>query len=169
MKKKFSFRNRLTSSHTNYTILNMTNYKEQPNIIFLTKELNKAITKHFDKRLDSFGLTSHQGHILFYLNRRVNIAHEEVHQKDIEEEFHLSKSTVSELLKRMEKKGLIVKVGNRPLYKLEPSEEGMKIIDEIRKGKEKTINQILNGIDEQDRNKIIELMEIMIENMKEEK
>lgn len=147
----------------------MTNNKESANIIFLTRELNKLITMDFDKRLNSFGLTSHQGHILFYLNRKVNIDKEEVHQKDIEEEFHLSKSTVSELLKRMEKKGLIVKIGSRPLYKLEPSNEGIKIIDEIKKGKDKTINRILNGIDEKERNRIIENMKIMIENMREDK
>ena len=147
----------------------MANCKEEPNIIFLTRELNKLITKDFDKRLDSFGLTSHQGHILFYLNRRVNINHEEVHQKDIEEEFHLSKSTVSELLKRMEKKGLIVKIGTRPLYKLEPAPEGIKVIDEIRKGKERTINRILKGIDEKERKRLLELLAVMIENMKEEK
>ena len=147
----------------------MTNSKENANIIFLTRELNKLITMDFDKRLDSFGLTSHQGHILFYLNRKTNIEGQEVHQKDIEEEFHLSKSTVSELLKRMEKKGLIIKIGTRPLYKLKPSDEGLKIIDEVRKGKEKTINRILNGIDEEERIRIIENMKLMIENMREDK
>lgn len=147
----------------------MTNSKENANIIFLTRELNKLITMDFDKRLNSFGLTSHQGHILFFLNRKTNIEGCEVHQKDIEEEFHLSKSTVSELLKRMEKKGLIIKIGTRPLYKLKPSEEGLKIIDEVRKGKEKTIKRILNGIDEKERIRIIENMKIMIENMREDK
>ena len=129
----------------------MTNSKENANIIFLTRELNKLITMDFDKRLDSFGLTSHQGHILFYLNRKTNIEGHEVHQKDIEEEFHLSKSTVSELLKRMEKKGLIIKIGTRPLYKLKPSDEGLKIIDE------------------EERIRIIENMKLMIENMREDK
>ena len=142
--------------------------KEEPGIIFLTKELNKLITKDFDKRLNSLGLTSQQGHILFYLNRRVNIEGEEVHQKDIEEEFHLSKSTVSELLKRMEKKNLIVKIGSRPFYQLEPTKDGIKIIDEIRKGKEKTINRIMKGIDNDERKRIIEDMKLMINNMKEE-
>ena len=146
----------------------MTKCKEEPGIIFLTKELNKLITKDFDKRLNSFGLTSAQGHILFYINRKVNIDEEEVHQKDIEEEFHLSKSTVSELIKRMEKKNLIIKMGNRPFYKLEPSKEGLKIIEDIRKGKEKTINRIMNGIDEKERKRIIEDMKLMINHRKEE-
>lgn len=158
----------MTSSCANITIFTMTKCKEEPSIIFLTKELDKLITKDFDKRLNSFGLTSAQGHILFYINRKVNIDEEKVHQKDVEEEFHLSKSTVSELIKRMEKKNLIIKSGSRPFYTLEPSTEGIKIIEGIRKGKENTINRIMNGIDEKDRKRIIDDMKLMIKNMKEE-
>lgn len=146
----------------------MLNNKIEPDIIVLTRQLSKLITRDFDQRLDSFGLTSHQGHLLFFLNRRVNIDGVEVHQKDIEEEFHLSKSTVSELISRMEKKELIAKIGSRPLYKLEPTKKGVEIIDEIRKGKDKTIERILKGIDKEDRKRIMEDLKIMIHNMKEE-
>ena len=146
----------------------MENMHPENNIIYLTKQLSKLLSQDFDKRLSEFGLTSHQGHILFFINKKVRIDGIEIHQKDIEEEFHLSKSTVSGLIKRMEKRGLIIKKEIHPYYVLEPSKEAIKIIDEIHNGKEETINLMLKGFDENERERIYNNLLKMINNMKGE-
>ena len=108
------------------------NQSRKDDIIFLIKYLGKLLDKDLDARLSEYDLTGQQGRMLFYIAKRTNIDKEEVHQNDIEQEYHLSKSTVSGIVKRMEKKGIISIEKQHPYAVLKPTEEGECIIHKLR-------------------------------------
>ena len=70
---------------------------------YLLKVLSGCMKASMDNALASMDLTSAQGHIMGYLAQRS----QPPCSRDIEETFHLSHSTVSGLLSRLEKKDFI--------------------------------------------------------------
>ena len=145
------------------TLLTMKNETKKTDILFLIKRLNKLIDQDLDARLATYGLTSQQGRILFFINRRFEIEHQEVHQNDIENEYHLSKSTVSGLVKRMEKKEIITIEKQHPYAILKPTDKAKEILCHLRTHKDETIERLLSGID--DRDQLFEQLLLMINNM----
>ena len=80
------------------------------------KELH-IISNLLDRKLTSIAIangaddvTPVHGMILIYLYRNLNLGRD-IYQKDIEAEFDITRSTVASLLKLMEKKGYIRRVG----------------------------------------------------------
>ena len=133
-------------------------------IIYLLKYLNKSINKHFDKRLAEYDLTGQQGRILFFIANKTK-EDVDIHQNDIENEFHLSKSTVSGLVKRMEKKGIISIEKKKNYAILKPTEAGLSIICHIRERKNESLNLLTDGINEKDYNDLCNKIIKLIENM----
>ena len=138
--------------------------KERKNdTVYLIRYLHKLISQDFDKRLSEYGLTCQQGRILFYIEK---ISKEkDVHQNDIENEFHLSKSTVSGLVKRMEKKGIIQIIKKPPYVNIIPTEEGSNIVSKMRKNKDIAIDELFKDVNKEDKDNVINTLNKMIENM----
>jgi len=134
-------------------------------ILYLINYLHKLIDQDLDKRLSEHGLTSQQGRILFFVHRKSCLESLEVHQNDIENEYHLSKSTVSGLVKRMEKKNLITIEKQHPYAIIRPAEKGLDIIRHLRKHKDEAIRNLTKGFDQKDKNTIIQTLIKLIENM----
>ncbi|WP_027438642.1 MarR family winged helix-turn-helix transcriptional regulator [Lachnospira multipara] len=67
-------------------------------------KLDRVIKRRFDKLADSTGINGAEGRVIHYLILNQDKI---TFQKDVEIEFDLRPSSASELLKRMEKKGLI--------------------------------------------------------------
>ena len=147
----------------------MINKTRKDDYIYLVKHLSKLIDQDFDRRLSEYGLTCQQGRILFFVNRKSVIENKEVHQNDIEQEFHLSKSTVSGLVKRMEKKEIIIVKKVPPYAILEPSKKGKDIIIHLKKNKEDVIEMILHNIKKEDRTKLQNMLLTMIDNLGKER
>ena len=143
----------------------MVNAKRREDIIYLLKYLQKLLDSDLDKRLVEQDLTGQQGRILFYINKEVNCLGHEVHQNDIEREYHLSKSTVSGIVKRLEKKEIITIEKQHPYAILKPTDKGCAIIEHIHMHKEKTINQLTKDLNEEEKQTIIKLLNKLIENM----
>lgn len=145
----------------------MENRPFELDIIYYIKSLNRLLTKDFDKRLSEFNLTSQQGRILFYIFRN-NLNNKDVHQVDIEKQFHLSKSTVSGLVKRMEKNGLINKIQSHPYHSLVLTDKSRGILDNIHKNRIKIVEKISQGFSEEQQKQITNTLEIMVKNMEKE-
>ena len=141
------------------------NQSRRDDIIFLIKYLGKLLDKDLDARLSEFDLTGQQGRILFYIAKRTNICKLEVHQNDIEQEFHLSKSTVSGLVKRMEKKGVISIEKKHPYANIKIEEAGKNIICHLRMHRDEAIAQLSKGLTEEEKEQVITLLNKMITNM----
>lgn len=78
---------------------------EQDTGRLLRKAANQLIN-NFDQFAANYGLTSMQMSVIDYLSRR----HDEVViQRDLEQEFNVKRSTMTLLLQRMDKKGLVVR------------------------------------------------------------
>ena len=158
----------MTSSYANNIIFSMEEIKVDQDVLFLIRKLNKDLGIDFDKRLNEYGLTSQQGRALFFINKRVNFDHEDVYQVDLENRFELSKSTVSGLVKRMEKNGLITIVKDKNRSSLIPTEKSLQIIDKMHERRAKTIEKLFKGIEEDRRKEIIDGIKKLISNIEEE-
>ena len=141
------------------------NQSRRNDIIFLVKYLGKLIDKDFDARLSEYDLTGQQGRILFYINKKTNCDKQEVHQNDIENEYHLSKSTVSGIVKRMEKKGIISIEKQHPYAVLKPTEEGERIIHNLHERRTDSVNRLINGLSKEEQDDLCIELNKLIENM----
>ena len=141
----------------------MINPNRKNDIIYLIKYLQKLIDADLDKRLEFYDLTGQQGRILFFIHKKTEFDQVEVHQNDIENEYHLSKSTVSGLVKRMEKKGIITIEKQHPYAILKVTDKAKEILCHLRKHRDEAEEQLLKSIN----NKELLLKELrtMIENM----
>lgn len=138
----------------------MLNEERKNDIIYLTIYLKKLIDRDFDNRLSEYGLTGQQGRIMFFVSR-----HEGVHQNDIENEFHLSKSTVSGLVKRMQKKEIINIEKQHPYAVITISDKGKDIIKHLREKREESIKHLTGGLDENNKQELCRYLIKLIENI----
>ncbi len=142
--------------------------KREEDILFLVKKLNKELVTDFDRRLNEYGLTSQQGRTLFFINGKVNCEKTEVNQKDLEQRFELSKSTVSGLVKRMEKNGLIIIKRNQNKCSLIPTEKSEQIINSMQESRRKIIDKLFQGFSPEEKERIIKNIQKLIENIRRE-
>jgi len=136
-------------------------------IIHLCKILNNDLRCRFDKKLQNYGLTSQQGRILFFINIREDME-TVTHQNDIEKHFELSKSTVSGLVSRLESKGFICKKPSLPYFELTTTQQGKDLIEAFKKGRKLMSQKLFKNMAMEDRKKLREYLEILVENIKEE-
>lgn len=139
----------------------MINEAKRNDIIFLTIYLKKLVDKDFDNRLSQYGLTGQQGRILFFVFH----SEREIHQNDIEKEYHLSKSTVSGLVKRMEKKGFINIEKHHPYAILHVSDKGKEVINDLKVHRKEAMSSLLKGISKEDQDYICKNLLKLIDNM----
>lgn len=134
--------------------------REDADLLFLIKVLDKKVCEDFDNRLAVFGLTGQQARILFFINNMINNG-KSVLQRDIENQFHLSKSTVSGLAQRLIKNDFVV----RSKDGLKPTEKALNVINKLREGREQTLNRLTQGFDEEQKRQLIEGFKHLIDNM----
>ena len=117
------------------------------------KVLSNAVSRKFETNLrqnDLDAATANHGRIMGYL--RLN-ADKSVYQRDIEREFNISRSTVTNILQLMEKKGYIERVCDENdirLRRLILTDAGYRIDKKILNCLEATEEQIVSGISESD-------------------
>lgn len=138
-------------------------------LLFSIRYLGKLLSLDFDKRLSEHGLTCQQGRLLFYINRMETELNQEVHQNDIENEFHLSKSTVSGLIKRMEKRGVVTVSKKHQYAVINVTDEGREILLSVRHARDELSSQLKNEIGEDGYEQLITSLEKLINCMKGEK
>lgn len=155
----------MTSSYANYNMFCMIEKQQFDNILRLLRYINKLLDVDFNKRLSEVGLTAQQGRIFLYVHRETVDYEKEIHQNDIENEFHLSKSTVSGLVKRLEKRGVISIEKQHPYVIIKSTPQGEDIIIHLRESRKKVINRLLKDMNEKEKEELMKLLEKMIENM----
>lgn len=116
-----------------------------------------------------YGLTYDQYHLLLFLQRNLE---EPPSIRDLSTRFKRAQNTTSEKITRLEEKDLVEKVtdvDDRRISRVKIKDEGIRIIDEIRKERTHRITyKALAKMEEEDIDKLISSLDFLYENFKEE-
>ena len=96
---------------------------------------------------------------------------EVIYQKDLENEFQISKAAISDVLYNMENNNMIKKVqeeNDARKKRIILTEESYEKYRHMKEAKKEAINSILKGISEDDIKKFLEVTEKLKENMRKE-
>lgn len=96
---------------------------------------------------------------------------QEINQKDLEKRLNLSRATISGVLQNMEKSNLIKRVTNKEdvrTKKIILNEKTKELFEKKRKTIEKTEQEIIKNISEEDLETFLKVLNIMKENIKKE-
>ena len=122
------------------------------------------------RKIDTFTskeeFSGSQGKVLHFLLAQTD----DVFQKDIEEEYGLRPSTATELLKKMEKNGLIYRQPTSydgRLKKIIVSEKGLKYKEQVICDLSSLEDQLTKGISPKDLDVFFNVLEKMLENLSE--
>lgn len=116
------------------------------------------------------GIGSAQGKILNYV--LVESEAHSVYQKDLEREFGLRPSTVTEMLNALEQKKLIQRVSDEwdgRYKKIVFTEKAKSMKDRIRQEVEETEHLLLQGITEQEKQEFLRIAGKMLQNLEAER
>lgn len=117
-------------------------------IHMLSRQLKR---RNIHEELAEEGLTGSQRHIMKFILLRT--MHTEVYQKDIEEEFHIRKSTVTGILKLLEKNGFILRESvpqDARLKRIVPTVRAEALRPRILEQLERTEALLMEGIPEEE-------------------
>ena len=137
----------------------------EPELLGLFRYLNKQLDLSFNARLENLGLTSQQGRIIFYINHHNKVLNEIIKQSDLEHHFHLSKSTISGLVKRLTNNGFIEKSDAHHYFAISLTEKAKLTINNFKKANEEMRDKLLKGFSEEEKEKMKQSLKLMIENM----
>ena len=116
------------------------------------------------------GLTTMQNRVLHYILAKS--LENPVYQKDIEKEFRVSKSTVTEILQLMEKNGFIDRKSSKRdgrMKRIMPTEKAITIQKEVMENIRTVEEKLLAGVNEEDYRTCLKVLKKMSENLAEEK
>lgn len=136
-------------------------------LLFKMKYLDKLLESDFAKRLEKNGLTPQQGRILMHVCK-YHKNNEALNQNDLTEKLHLTKSTVSGLVKRLIEKELIKVVKDKNNHILKPTENGLNLQDHFIKEGEKTFQKVLGDISEETAELMIKQIDTFIDKLQKE-
>ncbi len=143
-----------------------------PYVRHLSKSIRLSIDEALDQEFSATGetrLTSVQAHVMGYLNMQDELGNT-VYQKDIEQEFHIQRSTATGILKLLEQRGSIRRVSEEKdarLKRIEVTEKAKlakKRVDSTIEGVEQ---KLVRGLTEKEIKTYIELTEKMRRNLEE--
>lgn len=129
-------------------------------------KLSNKIRRKIDTFTSKEEFSGSQGKVLHFLLAQTS----DVFQKDIEEEYGLRPSTATELLKKMEKNGLIyreVTSYDARLKKIIVSEKALKYKEQVIHDLSGLEDELTKGISTQDLNVFFDVLEKMLENLSE--
>lgn len=115
---------------------------------------------------ETLGIGSAQGKILNYV--LVESTVRPVYQKDLEREFGLRPSTITEMLNALEKKELIKRISDEwdgRYKKIVFTEKALTLKDRIRQEVEGTEALLLQGISEKEQREFMKIAEKMLQNL----
>ena len=140
--------------------------KEKPFGIRLSM-LHRASKKFIDEQIKAEELTGVQLFVLGQLRRMEDAGVGEVNQKDLEKASHVTHPTMTELLKRLERKGFVKCERSRTdrRYKCVSATDRVKDIDRsMREADEKTFAQLCQGLSDEQISQFLAITDVMVAN-----
>ncbi|MDO5146205.1 MAG: MarR family transcriptional regulator [Eubacteriales bacterium] len=127
--------------------------KKEETIGFMIKTLDKLMMRNHIAMLGECGesqIPVMHGWVIGYLYRNQD---REIYQKDLETEFSIARSTVTAIVKQMERKGLIEREGvdrDSRLKSLTLTKKGMEAYENVMRNIQKMEERMAEGIDEEE-------------------
>ncbi len=144
-------------------------YQERPiNTGKLIHMLSHQLKRHNSESEESSDLTHIQRHILNYV--LFESLGRDVYQKDLEEAFHIRKSTVTGILQLMEKNGFIKRESvekDARLKRIVPTSKAEKRREKIMENIRATEQRLETGISKQDLETCRFVLKRMLQNLSE--
>ncbi len=116
---------------------------------------------------NGFCVTQIQHWIIHYLDRNSN---RDIYQKDLEEEFHVSRATISSTLQVMEKNGLITRsavLQDARLKKIALTERAIEFKRQARQNVEELELCMQDGLSEKEKGDLLHLLRKVRKNLEE--
>ncbi len=141
-----------------------------PYVRHLSKSIRLAIDEALDQELSSDGkprLTSVQAHVMGYLNMQHELGNV-VYQKDIEQVFHIQRSTATGILKLLEQRGSIrreCEEKDARMKRITVTEQARATKKRVDSTIERVEKQLVKGLTEDEIKTYIELTEKMRRNL----
>ena len=132
-------------------------------ILHSIKILEHRLEKRFNSNLEKCGLSAVQGRVLLFIARTENVT-----KKTISEYYFLSKSTTSELIKRMIKKDLIKIDKNGKNSYITITEKADALITLIKESRKNTVKTLEKNLNEGQIEELKQYLQLLIENLKGE-
>lgn len=140
---------------------------KEERIGFRVRQLSNVIKNHGEqhsKRYECQNISMMQRWIIGYLSEHEQ---EDVYQKNLEEHFHIGKSTLTQILHLMEKNGLVVRKTSKKdgRYKrLILTKRAQDIHEDVERDIEQYEKQLRKGISKEELQIFFEVLNQMIEN-----
>lgn len=142
--------------------------QKEDEIGHVIKCLSNEIRRYMVCRDSERGITRTQGLIIGYLHHESGKRN--VFQRDIETQFNIRRSTVAEILKLMEKNGLIERTGVKEdarLKKITLTSKAEKIHETVQRDIERVERQLRRGISEEEMKSFVATVRKMQSNLAE--
>ena len=140
---------------------------KEDSIGYRMRLIHNCIHKHMEakRRANEDDVTGMQRWILIYLKKQ---GEKEIYQKDIEQEFRVSRATASNMLQLMERKGLINREtascdARRKKLMLTP--EARKLLDRAEQDIYEMEARIQDGFSEEEKKKLREYLDRIMKNI----
>ena len=137
---------------------------------FELRILSNLIKRHIDNSAARAEIESVTGTNMWVIKYLVHHKDEEVFQKDLEQNFSVRRSTMSNILSLMEKKELITRESvpqDGRLKKLVLTEKSIQLYEMMKKDREETEELITAGLTEKEIKTFVSILEKMKKNFEE--
>ena len=140
---------------------------KEDSIGYRMRLIHNCIHKHMEakRRANEDDVTGMQRWILIYLKKQ---GEKEIYQKDIEQEFRVSRATASNMLQLMERKGLITRKTascDARQKKLMLTPEARKLLDRAEQDIYELEARIQDGFSEEEKKKLREYLDRIMKNI----
>ena len=129
--------------------------------------LHRSFRRRIDELIGEQGLTGVQGFVLCELHRLEMAGLEEINQRDLENVSHVSHPTMTEILKRLEKKGYIscCRSEQDRRYKcVRSAEKAQGLSRRMAEADEIAFESLCEGLSEEERAQLISITDVMVNN-----
>lgn len=140
---------------------------KEDSIGYRMRLIHNCIHKHMEakRRANEDDVTGMQRWILIYLKKQ---GEKEIYQKDIEQEFRVSRATASNMLQLMERKGLITRETascDARQKRLMLTPEARKLLDRAEQDIYEMEARIQDGFSEEEKKKLREYLDRIMKNI----
>lgn len=141
-----------------------------PYVRHLSKSIRESVDEALDRELSCDGkprLTSVQAHVMGYLNMQHELGNV-VYQKDIEQVFHIQRSTATGILKLLEQRGSIrreCEEKDARMKRITVTEQALATKKRVDMTIERVEKQLVKGLSDREIKTYIELTEKMRRNL----